>query len=77
MTSKDHRPPRTSPGIDETAIERSNQVMRQLADVGIKAGGYSLGRKLDRYAPSREHPKQGPQGTAAQYSSNPPPPTVP
>ena len=68
MATKDHRPQHTSPGIDKTVIERSNQVIRQLADVGIKVGGYSLGRKLGRENPSTKIPKQGPLGTIAQYS---------
>ena len=46
--------------IDESAIERSNRVMRQLAEVGIKVGGYSLGPKLDREMPVPEDAKQGP-----------------
>ena len=68
MTTKDHHSKHTSPGIDETAIERSNEVMRRLANVGIKVGGYSLGRKLGRDTASSENPKQGPLGTVAQYS---------
>ncbi len=68
MATKEHRPHPTSPIIDKTVIERSNQVMRQLADAGIKVGGYSLGRKLDRDAPSPESPKQGPLGTPTQHS---------
>lgn len=68
MASNNHHARHTAPGIDETAIERSNQVMRQLADAGIKVGGYSLGRKLGRDTPSTESPKQGPLGTIAQGS---------
>ncbi len=40
------RPGRNAPArhreIDRTAIERSRQAARQLADVGIKLGGYKL-----------------------------------
>ena len=68
MATKDDHPQHNAPGIDETAIRRSNEVMRQLADAGIKVGGYSLGRKLDRDTPSPDSPKQGPLGTIAQYS---------
>ena len=70
MASKDHRPELGSRGVDATAIERSNQVMRQLVDVGIRVGGYSLGRKLDGAAHSPEISKQGPLGTVAQDSSS-------
>ena len=31
-----------NPQIDHTAIERSRRAVRQLADVGIKVGGYRL-----------------------------------
>ena len=34
--------PKASPNIDPTAVERSRQAARQLADVGIKLGGYRL-----------------------------------
>ena len=52
MATKDQRTQHASHSIDESAIERSNQVIRQLADVGIKVGGYSLGRKLGPAKPS-------------------------
>ena len=32
----------TNPSIDRTAIDRSRQAAKQLADVGIKLGGYRL-----------------------------------
>ena len=35
-----------NPGIDRTAIERSRQAAKQLADVGIKLGGYRLAPAL-------------------------------
>ena len=31
-----------NPGVDPTAIERSRKAVKQLADVGIKVGGYRL-----------------------------------
>lgn len=31
-----------NPRIDRTAIERSRQAVKQLADAGIKLGGYRL-----------------------------------
>ena len=31
-----------NPKIDRTAIERSRQAAKQLADVGVKLGGYRL-----------------------------------
>ncbi len=31
-----------NPGIDRTAIDRSQQAVKQLAEVGIKVGGYRL-----------------------------------
>lgn len=31
-----------NPSIDRTAIERSREAVKQLADVGIKLGGYRL-----------------------------------
>lgn len=31
-----------NPHIDPTAIDRSRQALKQLADVGIKLGGYRL-----------------------------------
>lgn len=31
-----------NPNIDRTAIERSEQVVKQLKDVGIEIGGYRL-----------------------------------
>ena len=71
MSTEDHHPQHTLSGINETAIERSNQVMRQLADVGIRTGGYSLGRKLDSDTPSPDNPDQGPQGTVGQYTQHP------
>lgn len=33
---------KANPTIDRTAIERSRQAEKQLADVGIKLGGYRL-----------------------------------
>ncbi len=41
------------PNVDGTAIERSDRAVKQLADVGIKLGGYKLepalgGTVLDR-----------------------------
>jgi len=68
MASTGRPAPQPSRGIDTTAIERSNQVIRQLADVGIKVRGYSLGRKLDLDVSPPDSPKQGPLGTVAQYS---------
>ena len=35
-----------NPKIDRTAIERSEQAIKQLADVGIKVGGYRLAPAL-------------------------------
>lgn len=68
MATKDQRTQHASHSIDESAIERSNQVIRQLADVGIKVGGYSLGRKLGPAKPSTKGPKQGPLGIITQES---------
>ena len=31
-----------NPNIDRTAVDRSQQVAKQLAEVGIKVGGYRL-----------------------------------
>ena len=33
---------KTNPNIDRTAVDRSRQAAKQLADVGIKVGGYRL-----------------------------------
>ena len=33
---------RDNPNVDPTAIERSRQAAKQLADAGIKLGGYRL-----------------------------------
>ncbi len=35
-----------NPKIDPTAIERSRQAAKQLADVGVKLGGYRLAPAL-------------------------------
>ncbi|WP_420632502.1 hypothetical protein [Candidatus Palauibacter sp.] len=35
-----------NPKIDRTAIDRSEQAVKQLADVGIKVGGYRLAPAL-------------------------------
>ncbi len=35
-----------NPKIDRTAIERSRQAAKQLADVGVKLGGYRLAPAL-------------------------------
>ena len=35
-----------NPGIDPTAIERSRQAAKQLAEVGIELGGYRLAPAL-------------------------------
>ncbi len=50
-----------NPNIDQTAIDRSRQAAKQLADVGVKVGGYrlepALGGKLVRssgQSPSRK-----------------------
>ena len=50
-----------TPNIDRTAIDRSQQAAKQLADVGVKVGGYrlepALGGKLVRHSgqsPSRK-----------------------
>ena len=75
MARKDHKHLRLSRSIDRTTIERSNQVIRQLAEAGIKVSGYSLGRKLGRNIPSRETPRQGPLGSAAQHPLDTPSPT--
>ena len=41
-----------NPNIDRTAIDRSRQAVKQLAEVGVKVGGYrlepALGGKLVR-----------------------------
>lgn len=34
--------PKADPNIDPTAVDRSRQAAKQLADVGIKLGGYRL-----------------------------------
>ena len=60
---------KSTPHVDSSAIERSIQAMRQLADVGIKVGGYSLGGKLSRDMPApNKSPRQGPMGTVAHFS---------
>ena len=60
---KDHlaRILKRNPNIDRTAINRSQQAAKQLAEVGIKVGGYrlepALGGKLVRHlgqSPSRK-----------------------
>ena len=52
------------PKIDPTAIERSRQAEKQLADVGIKLGGYklepALGGKIVR------NPQQSARGSGRQ-----------
>ena len=51
---KDHlaRILKRNPSIDRTAIDRSRQAAKQLAEVGVKVGGYrlepALGGKLVR-----------------------------
>ena len=51
---KDHlaRILKRNPNIDRTAIDRSRQAVKQLAEVGVKVGGYrlepALGGKLVR-----------------------------
>lgn len=35
-----------NPGIDQTALDRSLQAAEQLADIGIKLGGYRLSPAL-------------------------------
>ena len=58
-----------NPNIDQTAIDRSRQAAKQLADVGVKVGGYRLepavGGKLVRssgQSPSRKGQQgQGPE----------------
>lgn len=37
-----------NPHIDRDALERAEQAAKQLADVGIKLGGYRLGPALGR-----------------------------
>ena len=60
---KDHlaRILKRNPNIDRTAIDRSQQAAKQLAEVGVKVGGYrlepALGGKFVRssgQAPSRK-----------------------
>ena len=34
--------PKATPNIDATAVDRSRQAAKQLADVGIELGGYRL-----------------------------------
>ena len=60
---KDHlgRILKRNPTIDRTAIDRSRQAAKQLAEVGVKVGGYrlepALGGKLVRnseQSPSRK-----------------------
>lgn len=54
-----------NPYIDRTAIDRSRQAAKQLADVGIELGGYDLtpalgGAVIKRSMSTTE---QGPSGT--------------
>ena len=57
-----------NPHIDPTAIDRSRQAARQLADAGIKLGGYrlrpALGGATIRH--SDDGPEQGSSGTQAR-----------
>lgn len=62
-----------NPYIDPTAIDRSRQVIEQLADAGIKLGGYRLkpalgGATMRRSGGSAE---QGPSGTQAKLQNQP------
>lgn len=54
-----------NPNIDRTAIERSRQAAKQLADAGIKLGGYrltpALGGAVIKHSDSRS--EQGTSGT--------------
>ena len=64
---KDHlaRILKRNPNIDRTAIDRSQQATKQLADVGVKVGGYrlepALGGKLVR-SPGQSPSRKGQQG---------------
>ena len=64
---KDHlaRLLKRNPNIDRTATDRSQQAARQLAEVGIKVGGYrlepALGGKLVR-SPGQSPSPKGRQG---------------
>lgn len=41
----------SNPHVDPTAIERSRQVVKQLADAGIEIGGYHLAPSLSSEIP--------------------------
>ena len=54
-----------NPTIDRTAVDRSSQAAKQLADVGVKVGGYrlepALGGKIvknSQQSPSRRRKQQ-------------------
>ena len=52
----------TASDIVKDMMELNKKVLKQLEEVGIKVGGYSLGKKLEPQAP-RDLPKQGFRGT--------------
>lgn len=57
-----------NPHIDPTAIDRSRQAAQQLADAGIKLGGYrlkpALGGAIIKHSDGSA--EQGPSGTYAR-----------
>ena len=66
---------RASPHVDPTAIERSRQVEKQLADAGIEVGGYhltpALGGAIPKYVDQR--PRSAPEEIVhADRPANPP-----
>ena len=66
---------RANPHVDPTAIERSRQVERQLADAGIEVGGYhltpALGGPIPKYVDQK--PRTAPDEMVhADRPANPP-----
>lgn len=53
-----------NPRIDRAALERSRQAAKQLADVGIKVGGYRLEPPLGGAAVKNSDQALRPQGGA-------------
>ena len=62
-----------NPYIDPTAIDRNRQAIKQLADAGIKLGGYRLSPALGgaTIRGSDGGADQGPSGTQSKSQNQP------
>ena len=64
---------RANPNVDPTAIERSRQAVKQLADAGIEIGGYHLAPALGgaTTAYDAQNPRAGARQDAGAEAASP------